>query len=88
MSGARKAVIQSSPADCSSSVMRLDDHSAFPDQHHAAQTRALAHWSIWTLRVLGSAVLPANTPTTIGQPSGVHSTPKTIYNLLGLPSRL
>ena len=62
ISGARNAVIQSSPAGCSSSVMRawvIIPRS--PTQHHPVQAKALSRsLPIWTLSVLASAVLPAS----------------------------
>jgi hypothetical protein len=63
-------VIQSTPAGCSSSLIRAS--VIMPRSPTRTTRRKPKRWrslSIWVLSVLGSAVLPANTSTAIGQPS-------------------
>ena len=66
--GARNAVIQSSSAGRSSSVMRaLVSMPRSPTkQMRASPNRPLSFW-IWAVRVLGSAVLPSKTSMAMGE---------------------
>ena len=42
----------------------------------------------WTVKLVGSDVLPEKTSMATGQPSGAHNNPYTICGSPGFPSRL
>jgi hypothetical protein len=74
--GARTALIQSSCAGRSSSVMRaLVSMPRSPTKHTRASPNRSLSVAIWAARVLGSAVLPSNTSIAIGTPAGEHHNP-------------
>ena len=59
-----------------------------PTRTRRARPKRSRSLSTWVATVFGSLVLPSKTSTAMGQPSGEHSSPKTIWSLSFLPSRL
>ena len=79
IAGARKAVIQSSPALVRSSVMRawvIMPRS--PTSTTWSRPKRSLSLVTWLVNVVGFAVLPSKTSIATGQPSGAQSRPQTI----------
>ena len=68
--------------------MRAEVSAPISHQDHAGEAEAEASLSTWQATVFGSLVLPSKTSTATGHPSGEQSSPKTIWSLFFLPSRL
>ena len=82
--GALRQLIQSSPAGASSSVIRAE--VIMPRSPTSATCESLKRrlsLSICSRIVCGSLVLPSNTSTATGVPSGAHSNPYTICGRSG-----
>ena len=76
IAGARKAVIQSSPVDLMSSLIRawvIMPRS--PTRTTWSRPKRALSLVTWLVRVVGSAVPPAKTSMATGQPSGAQSRP-------------
>ena len=90
MVGARSVVIQRSPSTPSrSSRMRAAvSIPRSPTSTTCCKPNRSRIFATWLATVSGSAVEPSKTSTATGQPSAVHSSPKTICSVPFLPSRL
>ena len=90
MVGARSVVIQRSPSTpCRSSRMRAAvSIPRSPTSTTCCKPNRSRIFATWLVTVSGSTVEPSKTSTATGQPSAVHSSPKTICNVPFLPSRL
>ena len=82
MVGARSVVIQRSPSTpCRSSRMRAAvSIPRSPTSTTCCKPNRSRIFATWLVTVSGSTVEPSKTSTATGQPSAVHSSPKTICN--------
>lgn len=86
--GARKELTQSMPWGLSTCSMRAEvSMPRSPTQAICSMPKRSFSLATWAATVAGSAVLPLNTSTAIGQPSAVQIRPNTICGSSRLPSR-